>query len=69
VGFKIKILSRVHAFVVVRSGGCHEAMSFSEMWQALHNEGKTSFAVKDSRISSCYKTTVTFRRISQNRWE
>jgi hypothetical protein len=30
VGFKVQILSRVHAFVVLRSGGCNEAMFFSE---------------------------------------
>jgi len=45
VGFKIQILSRAHAFVVLRSG---------ELWQPLHNEDKTSFAIKDSRTSSCY---------------
>jgi hypothetical protein len=69
VGFKIQILSRVHAFVFLRSGGCYEVMSFSELWQALYNEGKTSFAVKDSRISGCYKLLYlsdVFAKIIEN---
>jgi hypothetical protein len=67
VGFKFQILSRVHAFVILRSCGCHEAMSFNELWQALQNEGKISFAVKkilDYQVG--IKTAVSLRQISQN---